>query len=432
MTEPRNPRREFLKLGALAGAATLSMGSEADDSTTHGIPHRTLGKTGEKVPCLCLGGWHIGSVKDESEAIRIMHAAIDEGLTFFDNAWDYHSGGSEEIMGKALSSPDKRDKVFLMTKNCERDAKGTRQCLEDSLRRLQTDRIDLWQFHEINYDNDPDWIVDKGALEEALKAKEEGKIRYIGFTGNKSPDIHLKMLEKYAWDTVQMRINVCDYFYRSFIHEVVPRANARGIAPIGMKSLCGNPGPLLEANACTVEEAIRFALGQPIASLVTGIESMKILNQNIAIARSFKPMEPEEFKPCWPRSNRSPATVVSSGSNRHRPSTRVTTGNSMGLVEGFCADRHFRARSCVAADEEGRLHRSRDARTDQSLFQQTTLCVAMELIPWQCEIDAKRLVAPIHFSWSDRAREGFKPPRYTQSHPLKQRFNPVSLFSVVS
>ncbi len=296
MNESRKPRREFLKLGAIAGAAALAMRSEAEDSSATGLPLRRLGKTGEKVSCLCLGGWHIGSVKDETEAIRIMHTAIDEGLTFFDNAWDYHDGGSEEIMGKALATPGKRDKVFLMTKNCDRDAKGTRQCLEDSLRRLKTDRIDLWQFHEINYDNDPDWIVEKGALAEALKAKEEGKVRYIGFTGHKSPHIHLKMLEKYTWDSVQMPINVCDYFYRSFLHEVVPRANARGIAPLGMKSLCGGNRQLLDSKVCTVEEAIRFALSQPIASLVTGIESMEILQQNIAIARSFKPMEIEEVQ----------------------------------------------------------------------------------------------------------------------------------------
>ncbi|MCA9443554.1 MAG: aldo/keto reductase, partial [Candidatus Omnitrophica bacterium] len=151
-------------MSALAGAASLSAKAFAEEeSGDQGLPKRQLGRTGEKVSILCLGGWHIGSVKDESEAIRIMHAAIDEGLTFFDNAWDYHEGGSEEIMGKGLAQDGKRDQVFLMTKNCNRDAKGTRQCLEDSLRRLKTDHLDLWQFHEINYDNDPDWIVDEGA-----------------------------------------------------------------------------------------------------------------------------------------------------------------------------------------------------------------------------------------------------------------------------
>src|SRR5262245_12766424 len=167
MNEQHNTRREFLQT-TLAGAAAVSLAttsSGADDSK--GLPVRPLGKTGEKVSILCLGGWHIGSVKDPKEAIKIMHAAIDNGLTFFDNAWDYHDGGSEEIMGKALAADGKRKKVFLMTKNCNRDAKGTRQCLEDSLRRLQTDHLDLWQFHEINYDNDPDWVLERGALSEA-------------------------------------------------------------------------------------------------------------------------------------------------------------------------------------------------------------------------------------------------------------------------
>src|SRR5204863_9362885 len=195
----------------------LAAGSEGADDSAQGLPTRPLGKTGERVSMLCLGGWHIGSVKDEKEAIRIMHAALDNGLTFFDNAWDYHDGGSEEIMGKALAMDGKRKKCFLMTKNCARDAKGTRQHLEDSLRRLKTDVLDLWQFHEINYDNDPDWVVEKGALAEALKAQKEGKVRFLGYTGHKSPHIHLKMIARHAWDTVQMPINVCDWFYRSFV-----------------------------------------------------------------------------------------------------------------------------------------------------------------------------------------------------------------------
>ncbi len=227
MSDPQPTRRDFLHT-TLAGSAALGLAAAeagAAEEASTGLPTRPLGKTGVKVSILCLGGWHIGSVKDEKEAIKIMHAAIDEGLTFFDNAWDYHDGGSETIMGKALAADGKRKKVFLMTKNCARDAKGTRQHLEDSLRRLQTDVIDLWQFHEINYDNDPEWIIEKGALAEALKAQKEGKVRFIGFTGHKSPHIHLKMLPKHPWDTVQMPINLCDYSYRSFIKQVVPEAN---------------------------------------------------------------------------------------------------------------------------------------------------------------------------------------------------------------
>jgi aryl-alcohol dehydrogenase-like predicted oxidoreductase len=299
MAEHSNTRREFLQ-STLAGAAALGLAAGAggaDDSK--GVPTRPLGKTGVRVSILCLGGWHIGSVKDEAEAIKIMHAALDGGITFFDNAWDYHDGRSEELMGKALADGGRRDKVFLMTKNCERDAKGTRRNLEESLRRLKTDRIDLWQFHEINYDNDPEWIVEHGGLAEALKAQKEGKVRFLGFTGHKSPHIHLKMLGKHEWATAQMPINVCDWFYRSFVHEVVPAANKRGIAPIGMKSLGGgtlNKGRLVSEKVCTPEEAIRYSLSQEIASLVVGIDSMKVLEQDLAIARAFTPMAKDEME----------------------------------------------------------------------------------------------------------------------------------------
>ncbi len=299
MGDNDHSRRDFLQT-TLTGAAALGVTaavSGADKADT-GLPTRPLGKTGERVSVLCLGGWHIGAVKDPAEAVKIMHAAIDEGLTFFDNAWDYHDGGSETIMGKALAMGGKRKKVFLMTKCCARDAKLTRQHLEDSLRRLQTDHLDLWQFHEINYDNDPDWIIERGALAEALKAKKEGKVRYIGFTGHKDPRIHLKMLAKHDWDTVQMPINVCDYFYRSFVHQVVPEANKRGIAPIGMKSLGGgsdHKGRLVAEKVCTPQEARTYSLSQAIASLVVGIDSMDVLKQDLATARNFKPMSKHEL-----------------------------------------------------------------------------------------------------------------------------------------
>jgi predicted aldo/keto reductase-like oxidoreductase len=186
-----------------------------------------------------------------------------------------------------------------MTKNCARDAKGTRQHLEDSLRRLQTDHLDLWQFHEINYDNDPDWIFDQGAMAEALKAQKEGKVRFIGFTGHKSPHIHLKMLGMHKWDTVQMPINCCDHTYRSFVHQVVPEANKRGIAVIGMKSLGGgnsHKGRFIVEKVCTTQEARSYSLSQPIASLVVGIDSMDVLKQDITHARSFKPLTEQELE----------------------------------------------------------------------------------------------------------------------------------------
>ena len=268
-------------------------------ATGTGLPLRPLGTTGANVSILSLGGWHIGDVSDEAESIRIMHAAIDEGLTFFDNAWDYHMGKSEEWMGNALAMDGKRKNVFLMTKNCARDGQGTREHLEDSLRRLKTDYLDLWQFHEINYDNDPEWIVEQGALAEALKAQKAGKVRFIGFTGHKSPHIHLKMMPVHKWDTVQLPVNVCDPYYRSFISDVIPVAAKQNAGVIGMKSLgggsvAGGGGIILKSNACSVEEAIRFALSQPIASLVVGIDSMAVLKQNIAIARGFQPMPTAE------------------------------------------------------------------------------------------------------------------------------------------
>jgi uncharacterized protein len=302
MTDTPNNRREFLQASLAAGAA-MTVAADAlgaDDASSKGLPTRPLGKTGERVSIICLGGWHIGAVKDETEAIKIMHTALDEGLTFFDNAWDYHDGGSEEIMGKALSMNGKRKQCFLMTKNCGRDAKTIKQHLDDSLRRLRTDHIDLVQFHEINYDNDPDWILERGGLAEMLKAQKAGKVRFIGFTGHKDPRIHLEMLTRYnKWDTVQMPINICDYFYRSFQRLVVPEANKRGVAPLGMKSLGGgsdHKGRFIAAGVCSAAEARRYALSQDIASLVCGIDSMEVLKQDIGIARNFKRLNEDELK----------------------------------------------------------------------------------------------------------------------------------------
>jgi predicted aldo/keto reductase-like oxidoreductase len=298
MSTSDSNRRDFLASSVAAGAALAIGGAAEAADGGKGVPTRPLGKTGERVSMICLGGWHIGSVKDQAEAIRIMHTALDEGLTFFDNAWDYHDGGSEEIMGKALVMDGKRKQCFLMTKNCGRDAKTARQHIEDSLRRLQTDHLDLMQFHEINYDNDPEWVIERGALAEGLKAQKEGKVRFLGFTGHKHPAIHLKMLPLHTWDTVQMPINVCDYHYRSFARQVVPEANKRGIACIGMKSLGGgadHKGRLVTEKVCTVEEALTYALSQELASLVVGIDSMEVLKQDLAIARNFSPLVGEEL-----------------------------------------------------------------------------------------------------------------------------------------
>ena len=262
-----------------------------------GIPTRVLGRTGARVSILGIGGWHVGAVKDENEAIRIVHAAMDEGINFFDNCWDYQDGHAEEVMGKALAMDGRRNKIFLMTKNCERDYSGSLRCLEDSLRRLKTDHVDLWQFHELVYDNDPDWIFEKGGIRAALEARKAGKVRFIGFTGHKDPRIHAKMLSKpHDWDTAQMPINVMDAFYRSFQNEIVPACLEKNIGVIGMKGLAGGypNGRLLSHAGLTAEECYRYCLSLPVTVQVAGINSMEQLKQDVALARNFHPMTREE------------------------------------------------------------------------------------------------------------------------------------------
>ena len=292
-------RREFFEyaLGSTLAASLAGQVLAQTSTSSTGIPTRVLGRTKERVSIICLGGWHIGAVQDKNEAIRIMHAALDEGITFFDNAWDYHNGRSEEWMGEALASGGKRNKVFLMTKNCERDYQGSMKDLDESLRRLRTDRIDLWQFHEMVYDSDPDWVIEKGGLKAALEAQKAGKVRYIGFTGHKDPRIHLKMLGKdHPWDTAQMPINVMDAHYRSFQKDVVPVCLQKNVGVIGMKSLAGGSprGRIPEAAGVTAQECIRYSLSLPVSSLVVGIMSMEDLKQDVGIARGFKPMPDAE------------------------------------------------------------------------------------------------------------------------------------------
>jgi predicted aldo/keto reductase-like oxidoreductase len=294
-------RRGFLKTAAAGMAASFAVDVLANQQDNpDGLPKRPLGKTGEQVSILCLGGWHIGAI-EEQLAIRIMHEAVDNGLTFFDNAWDYHDGGSEEVMGKALSG-GRRDKVFLMTKNCDRDYKGSLKHLEDSLRRLRTDRIDLWQFHEINYDNDPEWVFEKGGIRAALEAQKAGKVRYIGFTGHKHPEIHMKMIAKanrdFAWDACQMPINIMDAHYRSFQRIVVPECAKQGIGVLGMKSLAGGfpKGRLAESAGLSAVDCRRYALSLPITTLVVGIASLEDLKQDLGLARNFKPMPQQEVQ----------------------------------------------------------------------------------------------------------------------------------------
>ena len=259
-----------------------------------GMPVRELGTTGVKVSIIGFGGGHfIRPTIDEAMSIRLVQSAIDAGVDFMDTAWEYHNGESERRMGLALQGY--RDKVTLMTKVCARDRKTAEEQLHDSLRRLQTDVIDLWQFHEVNYDNDPDWIFGaEGAIEAALAARQAGKIRFIGFTGHKSPHIMHKMLaQEFDWDTCQMPINAADAHYRSFQKEVLPELNRRGIGCIGMKSLGGN-GKMVTELGLTAQQARRFSLSLPISTLVCGITSMEDLGQDVEIARSFTPMSEEE------------------------------------------------------------------------------------------------------------------------------------------
>jgi len=295
-------RREFMKKAATRTVSVAVLANQVlaqtGPASATGLPTRVLGRTGQRVSIICLGGWHIGAVKDDKEAFRIMHAAIDEGLTFFDNAWDYHDGRSEQLMGTALSMDNRRKKVFLMTKNCERDYAGSMRNLEESLKRLKTDYLDLWQFHEMVYDNDPDWVFEKGGIKAALEARKQGKVRYIGFTGHKDPLIHLKMLGKpHDWDSAQMPINVCDAYYRSFQKEVVPICLKKNVGVIGMKGLGGGhpQGRLIQELGLTADECYRYSLSLPVTTQVIGITSMAQLKADVQLARNFKPMTKSEM-----------------------------------------------------------------------------------------------------------------------------------------
>jgi len=272
----------------------------AQQASPNGLPTRRLGKTNEQVSILCLGGAHLGRVglKEEPEALRIFHAAVDNGVRFIDNAWAYNDGYSEQLVGKAMT-PGVREKLFLMTKNTGRDFARSKSCLEDSLQRLNTDHLDLWQFHETNYDNDPDWIFERGAIDYALEAQRAGKVRYIGFTGHKDPRILNKMLAKgYAWDTAQMPINVMDYFYRSFFHETLPLCLAADIGVLGMKNLGGgvSSAKIPDDTSISAEQCVRYALSQPITTAVRGWTAMQQLESDLALARDFVPMTSEELR----------------------------------------------------------------------------------------------------------------------------------------
>jgi predicted aldo/keto reductase-like oxidoreductase len=301
MTPQPPSRRDFLQAGsaALAAAALADEAHAQQPGKTNdgGIPMRPLGKTGEQVSIICLGGHAATNPKKFTEAasVKLIQRAVDEGITFMDNCWDYHDGVAEERMGKALAEGGRRDKVMLMTKVCGRTARDAQSNLEDSLRRLRTDRIDLWQFHEMVYDNDPDWVfAEDGAIHAGLKALKDGKVRFLGFTGHKDPLIHLKMLAKpFDWAAVQMPLNVMDIHYRSFQKQVLPELLRRKIGVLGMKSL-GGDGSIVSKAGISIDDALRYVLSLPVSTLVTGIDSEKVLDQNLKIVREFKPLTDAE------------------------------------------------------------------------------------------------------------------------------------------
>jgi len=260
------------------------------------IPLRPFGRHPEQsVSALALGGYHIGSVKSVRESIRIMHAAIDAGLTFFDNAWEYNEHESEVRMGRAIA--DRRERVFLMTKVCThgRDGKVAMRQLDESLRRLKTDYLDLWQVHECVYYNDPDRHFARGGVIEALdRAKKAGKVRFVGFTGHKDPEIHLRMLSfGFPFDACQLPLNAFDRHFRSFQMRVLPELGRRQIAAIGMKSL-GGDGRAVRKRAERVADALRYAMSLPVCTTVSGIDSLAVLRQNLRVARAFTPMSERE------------------------------------------------------------------------------------------------------------------------------------------
>jgi predicted aldo/keto reductase-like oxidoreductase len=249
-----------------------------------------------KISALGLGGHHLGAAADLPTAIRIVHRAIDGGITFFDNCWEYHRGKSENWMGMALRG--KRDKVFLMTKVCShgREAMLATQMLEESLNRFQTDHLDLWQVHGVGFENDPDlFIRPNGAAEALRKAKEQGKVRFVGFTGHKRPEIHLKMLNcGFEWDAVQMPLNPFDSTFLSFEQEVLPELNKRGIAALGMKPIVGH-GESVQKGMLTAQESLSYAMSLPVTTTITGIDSLEVLHQNLQIAQNFTPMSESEM-----------------------------------------------------------------------------------------------------------------------------------------
>jgi predicted aldo/keto reductase-like oxidoreductase len=268
-------------------------------SNGHGdIPYRNLGRTGEKVSAIGVGGYHLGLVEDEKESIRIVRTALDRGINFLDNCWDYNEGKSEMRMGKALQD-GYRHRAFLMTKVDGRSKKAAAKQIDESLRRLKTDHVDLMQFHEVIRFEDPDRIfAADGAIEAFVEAKNAGKLRFIGFTGHKDPHVHLYMLEvaarhKFQFDTVQMPLNLMDAHFRSFQQQVLPVLVKNKTGVLGMKSM--GAGILLQSKTVTPLECLHYALSLPTSVVITGIDKMDILEQALETARTFEPLSKDQI-----------------------------------------------------------------------------------------------------------------------------------------
>jgi aryl-alcohol dehydrogenase-like predicted oxidoreductase len=287
-------RRNFLKL-ALATSLASKIGPGFAADARGEIPRRALGKTGERVSIVGLGGFHLGKASSDDEAVRIVRTAVDQGVNFMDNCWDYNDGLSETRLGKALAD-GYRDKVFLMTKIDGRDRKTATAQLDESLRRLRVDHLDLLQIHEVIRMDDPDRVFAAGGAIEALAAaKQAGKIRYIGFTGHKSPTIHLKMLKTaddhgFHFDTVQMPLNVMDAHTEGFEKRVLPVLLRKKIGVLGMKPI--GSGVIIESKTVEAADCLRYAMSLPTSVVITGCDSMKILEQALAVARGFRPLDP--------------------------------------------------------------------------------------------------------------------------------------------
>src|SRR5437868_11447035 len=268
-----------------------------NDQGTGAVQRRPLGRTGVEVSALGLGGHHLGDLPTVDEAIRLVHEAVDAGITFFDNCWEYWNGRAEDWLGRALKG--RRDKVFLMTKVCThgRGKDLALKMLDESLRRLQTDHLDLWQVHGVCFDNDPELAYAKGGVLEALdRAKKQGKARFVGFTGHKDPAIHLDMVRRgYPFDAVQMPLNCLDATFRSFDEQVLPELSRRGITALGMKPM-GGTAAAVKSGLVTAEEMPRYAMSLPVATTITGIDSFEVLKQNLRVARGFKPMTAAEMQ----------------------------------------------------------------------------------------------------------------------------------------